>query len=99
VNILREKLQGKALEMTDKLGFILTDYFEDIGGVLDNILLKKEPTLAASDRMNTLKYLRNVQSKEKAKEYWFRRSIFVSFEISYDNFTYGSYNLSPEVDR
>jgi hypothetical protein len=50
-NKLHEMLQGKGAEPTAKLGFILTDYLEEITAVLDNILHKKETPHGSSAKL------------------------------------------------
>ena len=94
ISSLRERFTGINLDDIIKIGFILTDYFADITSVIDSILHKREMA-KDNGKLDLLKHFKSVREKEDTKDYLFRRTMFAYYEIDYEHFMYGSYNINP----
>lgn len=82
ISSLKDRFTAINLDDIIKIGFIITDYFSEITSVIDSIIHKRELS-KENGNLDLLKHFKSVRENEDTKDYLFRRTMFVYYEISY----------------
>ena len=84
-----------------KIGFIVTDYLSAIKNLVSNptkSFVKNESCQQASFTLNDMKFFKDCFTKDN-QGFKFKRSCIINYEITDEDFFYGSYNIKSEIDE